>query len=107
MCVAQLREPLGSLVVHLVNICGCLTMSGDLMNLYPITAYQQKKMLVATVMTPKPMAIAMLLCSAASRVQFSRLCITNVMAARIKPNRKYFMMLLRLVMGISHLISEG
>ena len=77
------------------------------MNLYPMTAYQQKKMLVATVMLPKPMVTTIVLCSAASRVRFSRPCIANVMAARIKPNRKYFMVLLRLVVGLSHLISEG
>lgn len=107
MCVAQLREPLGSLVVHLVNICGCLTMRGDLMNRYPMTAYPHRNMLVIPVVIPKPTVITVVLCSAASSVILNRLWMTSTSAARIKPNRKYFMMLLRLVMGISHLISEG
>lgn len=86
MCVAQLREPLGSLVVYLVNIRGCFTIRGDLMNRYPMTAYQQKKMLVATVTIPKPMAITVVLCSAASSVILNRLWMTSASTTRITTN---------------------
>lgn len=55
--------------------------------------YQQKKMLVATVTIPKPIATMLVLCSAASRVRFSKVSHTSASATRITTNMMRCMMM--------------
>ena len=93
MCSA-VKGARGSLAVYLiVNIRGLRMTKGDLMNLSPMMVYQQKKMLVATVIIPKPIATMMVLCSTASRVRFSNVSHTSASAVRITTNMMRCMMM--------------
>lgn len=82
-------------------------MSGDLMNRYPITEYHTVITLEISVITLKPVATTTVLCSAASRDRFSNVDVTITITAMMQINRKRCMMLTPLVVGLSHLISEG
>lgn len=97
MCVAQLREPEAPLYYLIVNIRGLRMTKGDLMNLSPMMVYQQKKTLVASVITPKPAVITAVLYCAAISVRFSDASHTSASATRITTNMMRCMMMIPLM----------